>query len=157
MTLSPNVQYFKDQQQYIVKRTLDDTKDSIKRVTDATSKEISRYNQTVKDSQEKILEAIGGIADEYVDSQKEIVKTIESGSSPYIEKVSKAFYGNFPPYVKILNNYVDNILAASRMIHSTMRTYMETSSKSVQLAKDNSKELSKITINLAKTTAGITG
>jgi hypothetical protein len=43
------------------------------------------------------------------------------------------------------------------MIHSTMRTYLETSSKSVQLAKDNSKELSKIAINVAKTAAEVTG
>jgi uncharacterized membrane protein YheB (UPF0754 family) len=150
MTLSPNMQYFKDQQQYIVKRTLDDTKDSIKRVTDATSKEISRYNQTVKDSQEEIIKAIDDIANEYLDSQKEIVKSIETASSPYVEKVSKAFSEN-------INNFIDNIIATSRMMHSTMRTYIETSSKSVQLAKDNSKEWSKIAINVAKTTAGVTG
>ena len=161
-TVSSVLQSYQEQQQYIVKRTLDDTKESMKRVSDATSKEISRYNQTTNDSLDKTIQRVGGIADDYIKRQKEYVGIIESASSS-VEDTSKAFSRNFSPvrigesYVKVYNNFVDNILIASKMMHQTWRTCLQTSNKSVQLVKDNSKELSKIAINVTKTAAGVTG
>src|ERR1051326_8917557 len=151
-TVSSVLQSYREQQQYLVNRTLDDTKDSIKRVTDAASKEISRYNQATRDSLEGTALIVDEIVDDYMKSQKEWVQKINSASSSVADE-SKAFSGNFPPvligesYGKFFNNFTDNIIITSRMIHNTVIAYLKTSSKSVQLAKDNSKGWSKITIN----------
>lgn len=152
-TIKTNMQYYQDQQQYIVNRTLDDTKDSIKRVADATSKEISRYNQANKDFQEETIKQIGEIMYNYIDTQKEIAETIQSASSSYEgTKMFPAWGGTGNGIEKMISNFVDNIITTSSAFHSTVRTYLDASNKlTMQMTKDSIKGASKITTNIAKT------
>lgn len=74
------------QQERVIYKVLDDTKDNIRKTLSEARKEIPRYTQTVNDSQEQTIEAIRDITDDYIESQKEIISLFQSAWAPLMEK-----------------------------------------------------------------------
>jgi len=141
-----------------VNRALDETRDNIRRSTDEARREIPRYTQAVNEYQEQTIQASREIADNYIDSQKQIINSLQSAWVPQIEEANKVFTSNWISprylieiYANMVSNFADNMIAATRLVNNMMFASMDAFKTSIQQAKDNVKELSRIGVNNART------
>jgi hypothetical protein len=145
-------------QRATVNRALDETKDNIRKSIDEARKEIPRYTQAANDYQEQTIQAAREIADNYIESQKEIINSLQSAWIPPIEKAKEAFTSNWMSprylteiYANMVSRSADNMIAATRLVNNMMFANMDAYKTSMQQAKDNAKELSRIGVNSART------
>src|SRR6187200_1595764 len=147
------------EQQQSVNRALDQTKDNIKRATDEARRDIPRYTQAVNEYQEQTIQLTREIADNYLESQKEIINSLQSAWIPQIEATNRVFTSNWmvsprhlaDKYTRIVSSFADNALAATRLVNNTIFANLEAFKTSVQNARDNAKEFSRIGVNAART------
>jgi hypothetical protein len=144
-------------QRATVNRALDETKDNIRRSIDEARRDIPRYTQTANEYQEQSIEAAREIADNYIESQKEIINSLQSSWLPQIEAMNKAFTSNWMSpryftqvYANMVSNFADNIIAASRLASNIVFSNMEAFRTTIQQTRDNTKELSRISVNTAR-------
>ena len=160
----PHYQYQQHQQQQqreqqqSLNRALDQTRDNIKRSTDEARREIPRYTQAVNDYQEQTIQASREIADNYIESQKQIINSLQSAWVPQIEEANKVFTSNWISprylieiYANMVSNFADNMIAATRLVNNIIFANLDAFKTSMQQAKDNVKELSRIGVNNART------
>ena len=143
-----------------ITKALDEAKDNTKRAVDQAKREIPRYTQIVNDYQEQTIQAAREIADNYIDSQKEIINSFQKSAwIPYIENTYGMQYWTtfLSPrrmteiYANVVSSFADNMVAATRLANNMMFANMETVRTITQQAKDNAKDLSRIGVNTAKT------
>ena len=140
-------------------RALDETKDNIRRATDEARRDIPRYTQAVNEYQEQTIQAARDITDNYLESQKEIINSLQSAWVPQIEAANRVFTSNWmvsprhlaDNYARIVSSFADNTIAATKLVNNTMFANLEAFKTSVQNARDNVKEFSRIGVNAAKT------
>ncbi|HEY9386933.1 MAG TPA: hypothetical protein VIP70_07820, partial [Nitrososphaeraceae archaeon] len=72
-TTVPTPSQLQKEQQEAVNKALDETKDDIKTATKEARKEIPQYTQRLGDLQEQTIQTTIEIADNYIESQKEII------------------------------------------------------------------------------------
>jgi hypothetical protein len=148
----------REEQQHSINRALDETKDSIRRSIDEARSQIPRYTQSVNDYQEQTIQAAREIADNYIESQKEIISSFQSAWVPYAESMYERFYAYcMSPrrmtegYARMVSSFADNINTATRVANNMLFANMDAFKTSIQRARDNSRELSRIGVNAAKT------
>src|ERR671921_1641530 len=144
-----------EEQHHAINQALDETKDNIKKTTDEARSQIPRYTQSVNDYQEQTIQAAREIADNYLESQKEIINSFQSVWSPYAENL---FTTNWMSprniaelYANMISSFANNMIAATRLTNNIIFANMEAFKTSIQQAKDNTNELSRIGVNAAKT------
>src|SRR5207344_3639310 len=76
-----NAQGFKES----VNRSLDEAKDNIRKSIDESKNQIPRINNIVNSYQEQSLQTAKEVSEEYIDSQKEIISSLQSAWAPYRE------------------------------------------------------------------------
>src|ERR687890_534788 len=147
-----------EQQHQAINRTLDETKDNIRKTTDEARSQIPRYTQSVKDYQEQTIQAVREIADNYLESQKEIINSFQLACTPYMENANKVFLSNWMSprqatelYAYMISSFANNMIAATNLANNMIFANMEAFKTSIQQTKDNTKELSRIGVNSAKT------
>ena len=144
-----------EEQHHAIDRALDTTKDNIRKTTDEARRDIPRYTQAVNDYQEQTIQAPREIADSYLESQKEIINSFQSAWSPYAETLFRTNWMSPKSitelYANLIGNFANNMIAATRLTHNIIFANMEAFKTSIQQAKDNTKELSRIGVNTAKT------
>jgi hypothetical protein len=154
VTSSPSQQL--QEQHKLVSRSLDETRDNIRKSIDESRSQIPRYTHAVSDYQEQTIQAAREIADNYVESQKQIINSL----TPYVQNVNEIttnWTTLFTPtkvselYANIVSNFANNVIAATRVINNMVFANMEAFKTSLQQAKDSTKELSRIGVNAAKT------
>ena len=150
-------EYSPQYQQATVNRALDETRDNIRRSTDEARREIPRYTQAVNEYREQTIQAARDIADNYIESQKEIIRSIRSALIPQIDAANRILTSNWisprhvvDNYARAVSNVADNTVTATRLVNNTLFANMEAFKISVQNAKDSIKELSRICVNSAK-------
>ena len=157
-TVSPSQQL--QEQHHLVSRSLDETRDNIRRSIDESRSQIPRYTQAVSDYQEQTIQAAREIADNYVESQKQIINSFQSVLTPYGENVNDItanWATLFSPrrvsevYANIVSNFANNVITATRVTNNMIFGNMEAFKTSLQQAKDSAKEFSRIGVNAAKT------
>ena len=139
-------------------RALDETKDNIRRATDEARRDIPRYVQAVNEYHEQTIQATREIADNYLESQKEIINSLQSALVPQMEAANRVFTSNWivsprhiaDNYARIVSSFADNTIAATRLVNNTIFANLEAFKTSVQNARDNAKEYSRISVNAAK-------
>ena len=146
------------EQQEAINKALDETKNNIKRTTDEARKDIPHYTQVVNEYQEETIEAARQIADHYLESQREIINSFQSGWLSHIETANKAVTSNWTSpkdisehYAKLVSAFADNTIAVTKLVNSAMFANLDAFKKSVQNARDNAKEFSRIGLNSSKT------
>jgi hypothetical protein len=153
-TASPSQQL--QEQHHLVSRSLDETRDNIRRSIDESRSQIPRYTYAVSDYQEQTIQAAREIADNYVESQKQIINSL----TPYVQNVNEIttnWTTLFSPtkvsevYANIVSNFANNVITATRVINNMVFANMEAFKTSLQQAKDSAKEFSRIGVNTAKT------
>jgi hypothetical protein len=137
---------------------LDETKSSVKRTTDEAVKEIPRFNKAVNEYQEETIQATKDVADSFVDSQKEIIHSMQSLWVPYIENVQNSFlsYWVSPQrvtenYARAVSNITDSTIVATRLANNYIFASMDAWKNTIQHARDDAKEFSRLNANVANT------
>src|ERR1041384_3926494 len=67
-----------EEEEQAINKALDETKNNIRRATDESRKDIPHYTQVVNDYQEQTIKAGREIVDNYVESQRQIINSVQS-------------------------------------------------------------------------------
>ena len=146
------------QQEYAVEKVLEDTKDEIRSATKEVAREIPQYTQRLGDIQEQTIQTTREIAYNYIEAQKEIINIYQSVWTPFIKNASILFWnywsispkGMAETYGTVISSFTENVIAGTRLTNSTISVNTKLLSTALQQTKDNSKELSRLSINAAK-------
>ena len=145
------------EQQQLINKALDEAKDNIRKSVTEAKKEIPRYTKVLSDYHEQSIEAAREIADNYVESQKEIINSLESAWAPYVDIYVRNMNTVFSPkrvseiYTNATRSYADNLVTVTKLTNNMVFGNVEAFKTSLQQARDNAKELSRIGVNAAKT------
>jgi len=135
------------EQEQAITKALDESKDNIKKTTNEARREIPRYTDVISDYQENTVQAIREVADSYIESQKDIiVNSYQLWSNWMISPIQIA-----EDYSKVVSNLADNAISATRLTNNAISANLQAFNTSVQTAKENAKELSKISGNTIRT------
>ncbi len=166
-------QNFCRQQQDAINRSIDETKDNIRRAIEEVRRETPRYSQTVTDFQNETAEATREIADNFLDSQKEVINSMQSAWTPFAERTSSSGSSNndywmmgmmmqpwswtgMSPrdmadiYARGISAMTDSVAASTRMATNMMFAGIEASRATTNYARHNSREIARITSNTAR-------
>lgn len=164
-------EFLQRQHQDAINRSIDETKDNIRRAIEEVRRETPRYSQTVTDFQNETAEATREIADNFLDSQKEVINSMQSAWTPFAERTSSGGSGNnywmmgmIQPwswmgvsprdmadiYARGISAMTDSIAAGTRMATNMMFAGIEASRATTNYARHNSREIARITSNTAR-------
>jgi hypothetical protein len=131
------------EQEQAITKALDESKDNIKKTTNEARREIPRYTDVVSDYQENTVQAIREVADSFIESQKDIiVNSFQLWSNWMVSPRQIA-----EEYSNTVSSLADNAVSATRLVNNTISANLQAFNASVQTAKENAKELSKISGN----------
>jgi hypothetical protein len=140
-----------------VSKPLDETTDNINRPIDESRNQITRYNNIINSYQKQSLQTAKEISDGYVESQKAVINLLQSAWGPYTETFNGLFASFASPdsmtkaYTKFVSNFADNAVSAMRLTNCFIFSNLDSMKSTLQQTKDNSKRLSNLTVNTAKT------
>ena len=147
-----------DHQKQLVNRALDQTIDNVKKTTDEARREIPRFTQAVSEYQEQTIQATKDIADNYLESQKEVINSLQSAWVPFIENIQSSYWSYWMSprrvtenYARTVSNIADSTIATTRLVNNTIFANMEAFRTSIQNTRDNAKEFSRVNANFART------
>jgi hypothetical protein len=159
------------QQQDAINRSINETKDNIRRAIDEVRKETPRYSQTVADFQNETADATREIADNFLESQKEVISSMQSAWTPLAERTGGSnnnnwmMMGMMQPwwswmgisprdmadiYARSISAMTDSVAAGTRMATNMMFAGIEATRATTNYARHNSREVSRITSNTAR-------
>jgi hypothetical protein len=148
----------KEKNREIINITLDETKSTVKKTTDEAIKEIPRFTKAVNEYQEESIQATKDIADNFLESQKEVIHSVQSLWVPYVENIQNSYWSYWTSpkratenYARAVSNITDSTVASTRLANNVLFTTMETWKTSIRHARDNAKEFSRLNANVAKT------
>jgi vacuolar-type H+-ATPase subunit H len=141
-------------------QTLEETKKNIEKNTNEARNQIPRYTQSINDLQQQTIQATKEIADNYLEYQREAIKSIQSIFAPYMENSNNYYNQNNPQeyfgrrfpevYSKISNNMAENTIAVSRVFNDLLFANIDAFKTIVSSTKEHSKHLSDIGKRTAK-------
>jgi hypothetical protein len=140
-----------------INSSLDQTKDNINRSIDESRNQIPRYNNIVNSYQEQSLQTAKEISEEYIESQKAVINSLQSAWRPYSESYTSLISSVASPdsmtkaYTKFVSNFADNAVSAIRLTNNMIFSNLDSWKSGLQQAKDNAKHLSNINVNTART------
>jgi hypothetical protein len=163
---SSNIQQQQHEQHEATIRSIDMTKDNIRRSIEETRKETPRYSQTVTDFQNETADASMDIADNFLESQKEVINSMQYAWAPIAERIGQvAHYWTtsmtpfFSPremadiYTRTIGAMAEAYVASTRVATNMVFAGMEASKATTNYARQNAKEASRITSNTARSFA----
>ncbi len=140
-----------------VNRSLDETKHNINRSIDESKKQIPHYNTIVNNYQEQTLQITKEMSENYIESQKSVINSLSSAWKPYNESYNGMVTCFASPdsmvkaYSRYVSNVADNAVSAMRLTNNMIFSNMDSWKSVLQTAKDNSKQISNLNVNAAKT------
>lgn len=141
--------------QEVVSRTLDEARDNTRKAIEEARRDISARTASFNEYQEQSINAARDVAENYLESQKEIVNSMQSSWVPFIENAYSMYWVSprrmTEIYARMARNFSDNAIAATRVINNMMFANMEAAKASIQYAKENMKEFSRIGVNSVRT------
>jgi hypothetical protein len=140
-----------------VNQSFDETKDNIKKSIDESRKQIPKINDIVNSYQEQSLQTAKEISEEYIDSQKQVVNSLQSAWRPYNEAFN-GFVTNFwtpesavKAYTTFVSTVADNTVSAIRLSNNVIFSTLDSWKPALQQAKDISRHISNMGVNTART------
>lgn len=157
-------EYSQRHQQQAINRSIDETKDNIRRAIEEVRRETPKYSQTITDLHNETAEATREIVDNFLDSQKEIINSIQLAWTPFAERAgggsaSSSWMGMYQPwwwmalspkdladiYARGISAMTDWLAASTRMATYMMFAGMEATRATTNYARQNSREIARIT------------
>ena len=139
-----------------VNQSFDETKDNIKKSIDESRKQIPRINDIVNSYQEQSLQTTKEISEEYIDSQKQVVNSLQSVWRPYNEIYTGLVTNFFSPeaavsaYTRFVSNVADNTVSTIRLSNNVIFSTLDTWRPLLQQTKDVSRHISNMGVNTAR-------
>ena len=163
-------EFLQRQQQDAINRSIDDTKDNIRRAIEEVRRETPRYTQTVTDFQNETADATREIADNFLDSQKEVINSLQSAWTPFADRTTSSGNNNYwmtgmiqpwwwmgvsprdmaDIYARSISAMADSVAAGTRMATNMLFAGIEASRATTNYARHNSKEIARLTSNTAR-------
>ena len=140
-----------------VNRALDQTKDNINRSIQESKNQIPQYNNIVNNYQEQTLQAVKEMTENYIESQKTIIKSIQSAWSPYQQNFNTSINTwNSPEaaanaYSRFVSNVADNTVTYLRTTNNLVFASLDAYKTTMEHAKENTKQIFDINSKAAKT------
>jgi hypothetical protein len=140
-----------------VNRALDQTKDNINRSIEESRSQIPQYNNIVNNYQEQTLQAVKEITENYIESQKTIIRSIQSAWGPYQQNFNTSINTwNSPEaaanaYSRFVSNIADNTVTYLRTTNNLVFASLDAYKTTMQHAKENSKQIFDLNTKTAKT------
>jgi hypothetical protein len=160
------------QHQDAINRSIDETKDNVSRAIEEVRRETPRYSQTVTDFHNETADAMREITVTFLDSQKEVINSMQSAWAPFAERTSSSssdsssnnywmmgmmmqpwwswWMGMSPRdmvniYARSISVMTDLVTASTRMATNMMFAGIEASRATTNYAKYSSKEIARVT------------
>ena len=140
-----------------VNSSFEETKDNIKKSLDESRKQIPRINDSVNSYQEQSIQTAKEISEEYIDSQKQVVNSLQSAWRPYNEIYNGLVTNLYSPeaainaYTRFVSNVADNTVSAIRLSNNVIFSTLDAWKPVLQQTKDVSRHISNMGINTART------
>ena len=140
-----------------INRALDQTKDNINKSIDESKKQIPHYNDIVNSYLEQTLQSVKEITENYIESQKSIISSLQSSWRPYQQNVNtKVNSWNSPEsvanaYSRFVSTFADNTVSALRTTNNIIFSNFDSWKSVLQQAKDSSKQIFNQNVSAAKT------
>ncbi len=140
-----------------VNQSFDETKDNIKKSLDESRKQIPKINDIVNSYQEQSLQTTKEISEEYIDSQKEVVNSLQSAWRPYNEAFNGLVTKFCTPdtaisaYTRFVSNVADNTVSTIRLSNNVIFSTLDAWKPVLQQTKDVSRHMSNMGVNTART------
>jgi hypothetical protein len=152
-----------------INRSIDDTKDNVSRAIDEVKRETPRYSQAITDLHNETTEAMREITVTFLDSQKEVINSMQSAWAPFVERTGSSddsgknnywMMGMMQPwwwwmgmsprdmvniYARSISAMTDLVTASTRMATNMMFAGIEASRATTNYAKHSSREIAKVT------------
>ena len=139
-----------------VNQSFDETKDNIKKSIDESRKQIPRINDSVNNYQEQSLQTAKEISEEYIDSQKQVVNSLQSAWRPYNEIYTGLVTNYYSPeaavnaYTRFVSNVADNTVSTIRLSNNVIFSTLDAWRPLLQQTKDVSRHISNMGVNTAR-------
>ena len=150
-------QPFQNEEQYLqyfqVERSIDHTKENIRRSIDEAKREIPQYTQSVTEYHQQAMDSAEAITDTYLDSQREIINSTQQTWTNYLDTV----YWWMSPrklaemYTRAVGNFADNSVSASRIWNKLVFANIDASKAYLVRTRESSKDISRINVNNVST------
>lgn len=140
-----------------INSSLDQTKDQINRSIDESRNQIPRYNEIVNSYQEQSLQTAQEISEQYIESQKAVINSLQLAWRPYSEIYTSLINSFASPdsmtkaYTKFVSSFADNAVSAIRLTNNMIFSNLDSMKSTLQQARDNTKHLSNLNVNAART------
>ncbi len=157
-----------DEQHQATIRSIDETKNNIHQAIEEVRRETPRYAQTITDFQNETTDATREIADNFLDSQKEVINSMQSawdsvaqstgvgGGNYWTSGMMSGSMPIFSPnqmaniYTRTVGAMTEAYAASTRMATNMMFAGLEVTRATTNYARQNAKEASRITSNTAR-------
>ena len=140
-----------------VDETIDQTKSSVNRSTSEAMREAPEFGKAVHEYQTQTIQATKDIADNFLESQKEVIHSLQSTWAPYIENMQNWYFPFWTSpktasenYAVAVSNITDSAIAASRLANNAMFAGMEAWKNTLQQTRDNMIQFSNLNVNFAR-------
>lgn len=133
-------------------KALDESKDNIRQAVNETIAEIPRFAQIVQNIQEATMESAREILDAFIESQKQVIRSLQSLSLGEIPG-SIWNYWTFQPiitdvYLSTIRVTVDSAIAISTLAKRITFTNIEAAKTLMLQFKNNANELSSLSVTM---------
>lgn len=139
---------------------IEETKDNASKVIREVRREVPENTATFHDYQEQQLRAARDATNEFLDSQKEVAKSLQAAYRPmansaFVGMIAWPFAAMNPQtwtenYVKAVTNIADMTVAAVRLNNDLTAVAMDASRVFTETARKNTKEMGQLGIENAK-------
>jgi hypothetical protein len=161
-SLVPSTASIQQQQRQEIREAIesafDEARDNTQKAVKEAKRDIPHFTQVVSDYSEQNLETSREIAENYIDSQKEIINSFLSTWISQAGNRYDTFWSNMmspnritETYARMVSRLADNTITATRLSNNMRITNMEAFKTSIKQAKDNVKEFSRMAVSNAKT------
>lgn len=142
--------------QHTLHRSLDETKENVKKSIDEARTQIPRFTNVVTNYQEQVLQSTGKMVEDYVEAQKSVMNSIFNSANPYYENANRVFSYWFSPrvsteiYARSVSNIAENVSASIRIGNDILFGNIEALGDDFERAQRHTKEFTRINANTAK-------
>jgi hypothetical protein len=142
--------------QRTVHRSLDETKENVKKSIDEARTQIPRFTHVVTNYQEQVLQSTGKMVEDYVEAQKSVMNAVFNSANPYYENANRVFSYWFSPrvsaeiYARLVSNIVENVSASARIGNDILFGNIEALGNDFERAQRHTKEFTRINADTAK-------
>jgi hypothetical protein len=151
-----------EQQNQATIRSIDETKNYIHQAIQELRSETPRYSQAITDFQTQTVDTTQEIADNFLDSQKEVINSFQSAWTPVAQRTPTGVMGTtlfFSPqqiadiYARTIGTITEAYVTSTRMATNVLFAGLEATRATTNYTRQNAKEAARITSHTARTFA----